>query len=86
MQAQNNGDLVLFDQAMLTEVDTKTIATSTNWTEGVRSFTGTPMATILQRLGITFCTIQASKINYCTVEIQVADPLEGHAQLAWQSG
>jgi len=86
LQAQNNGDLVLFDQAMLTEVDTKTIATSTNWTEGVRSFTGTPMATILQRLGITSCTIQASKINYCTVEIQVADPLEGHAQLAWQSG
>ena len=86
MQAQNNGDLVLFDQAMLTEIGTKTIATSTIWTEGVRNFTGTPMAAILRRLGITAGIIQSSAINDYTVEIQVADLLEGHAQLAWQSG
>ena len=61
----------------------KTIETSTIWTEGLRSFTGTPMAALLQRLGITSGTIQASAINDYTVEIPVADLLEGHALLAW---
>ena len=83
ISAQNRGDLALFDQAMLAEIGTKTIATSTIWTEGVRSFTGTPMAAILQRLGIASGTIQASAINDYTVEIPVADLLEGHALLAW---
>ena len=75
ISAQNSGDLALFDQAMLAEIGIKTIATSTIWTEGVRSFTGTPMAAILQHLGITSGTIQASAINNYTVEIQVADLL-----------
>ena len=83
ISGQNRGDLTVFDQAMLAEIGTKTIERSTIWTEGLRSFTVTPMAALLQRLGITSGTIQASAINDYTVEIPVADLLEGHALLAW---
>ena len=65
ISGQNSGDLAVFDQAMLAGIGMKTIETSTIWTEGLRSFTGTPMAALLQRLGIPHKSVKRYCIRQC---------------------
>lgn len=79
----NAGDTAVFDLAMLESLSPVTVETSTIWTDGVQSFTGVPLQTILERLGAEGEVIAASALNDYTVEIPVSDAVEGGPLLAY---
>ena len=73
----------VFDLEMLEAYEQVTIETSTIWTEGVQVFTGVNLATLLEDLGITEGTLQATAINDYAVAIPVADVEPGGATIAY---
>ena len=79
----NEGETAVLDRAMLEELSPVTIETSTIWTDGVQTFTGVPLKTILDRLGAEGTMIAASALNDYTVEIPVSDAVEGGPILAY---
>ncbi len=79
----NAGETAVFDRAMLESLSPVTVETSTIWTDGVQSFTGVPLKTILDRLGAEGTMIAASALNDYTVEIPVSDAVEGGPILAF---
>ena len=72
----NQGDAAVFDQAMLEAMDPVTITTSTIWTEGAQTFTGVPLAQIVDLLGAEGEVMMATAINDYTVEIPREDWVE----------
>ena len=72
----NQGDAAVFDQAMLEAMDPVTITTSTIWTEGEQTFTGVPLAQLVDLLGAEGEVMMASAINDYTVEIPREDWIE----------
>lgn len=67
----NTPDSATFDMDMLTEMDAVSFQTTTLWTEGATTFTGVPLASVLDLLGVEDGMIRASAINDYTVEIPV---------------
>ena len=72
----NQGDAAVFDQAMLEAMDPVTITTSTIWTEGEQTFTGVPLAQLVDLLGAEGEVMMATAINDYTVEIPREDWVE----------
>lgn len=66
-----------FDRAALNELGTRTIETTTIWTEGVQTFEGVPLAALMADIGAEEGTIRAMAINDYTVEIPMSDAVEG---------
>jgi hypothetical protein len=81
--ATNAGDAALFDRAMLEALPAETFATSTIWTEGVRRFTGIPLATLLEAVGAEGRTLRAVALNDYAVEIPVSDAVAGGPVVAY---
>lgn len=71
-----------FSVEELEELGTQTIATSTIWSEGVQEFTGLPLITLLEYLGVSEGTLVAQAINDYSVEIPVSDAVEDGPLLA----
>jgi hypothetical protein len=61
---------------MLEAMDPVTITTSTIWTEGVQTFTGVPLAQLVDLLGAEGEVMLATAINDYTVEIPREDWVE----------
>ena len=79
-----NGDgTASFDLAMLQAMEPVTIETSTIWTEGPQTFTGVPLATLMETVGATGDTISATAINDYAVEIPREDWVEGGPIVAY---
>ena len=72
----NQGDAAVFDQAMLEAMNPVTITTSTIWTEGVQTFTGVPLAQLVDLLEAEGEVMLATAINDYTVEIPREDWVE----------
>lgn len=67
--AINGRSEVFFDRDMLEELGTRTLETTTIWTEGPQKFEGVTLAALLDFLCVTGGTIRASAINDYSIEI-----------------
>lgn len=69
----NSDDAATFDLEMLRELDAREVQTSTIWTDGVHSFRGISLDTLLELVGATGKVIEARAINDYAVKIPVED-------------
>ncbi|SEQ03381.1 hypothetical protein SAMN05428995_102377 [Loktanella sp. DSM 29012] len=83
IQMTNVDDQLQLDRDALMALDATTFETSTIWTEGVHSFQGVSLATLMEALGVTEGTIIATAINDYAVEIPVSDAVEGGGMVAY---
>ena len=81
----NVGETAQYDLDMLRAMDPQTIETSTIWTEGVQSFTGVPLASLLGSLGVEGGTIRATAINDYAVEFPFDEISDGAAIVAFEN-
>jgi hypothetical protein len=77
------GDPVTFDLAQLKALKPETFETTTIWTEGVETFTGVSLATLMDELGVEDGTLEAMAINDYAVEVPVSDAVEGGPIVAY---
>lgn len=72
--AQANADgAAVFDLALLDSLPQESFATSTIWTEGTLTFSGPPLAAVLDAAGATGTRIVARAVNDYAVEIPLAE-------------
>ena len=64
---------VALNRAALEAMPTTTIETSTIWAEGLRTFTGVPLADLVAAQGIRGSTLRAVALNDYAVEIPLSD-------------
>ncbi|WP_397543555.1 molybdopterin-dependent oxidoreductase [Roseovarius salis] len=62
-----------FDRAMLRSIGQRDISTTTIWTSGKVTFTGVPLRSLLDRLGVSSGKLEARAINEYSVTIPVSD-------------
>lgn len=79
----NAGEAATFDRAMLEAMEAVTVETSTIWTDGVQTFVGVPLVTLLDAVGAEGATLRASAINDYAVEIPVSDAVAGGPIVAY---
>ncbi|PUB14242.1 oxidoreductase [Yoonia sediminilitoris] len=77
-------DPVVFDLAMLMELDATVIETATIWTEGKQVFQGVALDVLMDSIGVTQGTLLATAINDYTVEIPVSDAVAGGPIIAYK--
>ncbi len=75
--------LVEFDLADLQSLPTKTILTETIWTDGQQSFTGVPLADLLDTVGAQAGTLRAVALNDYAVNIPTSDAVTGGPIVAY---
>jgi len=73
----NAGETAEFDAAMLDAIGTVTFETTTMWTEGVQTFTGVELSTLLEVLGVNGSQLRASAVNDYAVDIPIEDAVTG---------
>jgi len=72
--ARTNGDgAAEFDQAMLEEIGSARLATSTPWTDDVPEFEGVPMAALLDAVGAAGTVAVATALDGYSVELPIAE-------------
>ena len=69
----NVGDEAHFDREMLLSLGTRTLRTSTSWTDGVREFEGVLGSDIMWAVGATGTVAEATALNEYTVDIPLSD-------------
>lgn len=83
-KAENAGEAAQFDLAMLERLGAVEFETSTIWTQGVQHFEGVPLNHLVDHLGITGTTLRATAINDYSVDIPLADAVEGGPIIAFK--
>lgn len=83
IEVTNVSDSAQFDLEMLKSLEPIELTTSTIWTEGVHTFTGVPLKTLLDHLGIEAGTLRMTAINDYMVEVPVEDGVENGPILAF---
>ena len=73
ISATNSGDTAQFDLEMLRAFPALSFSTTTLWTEGVREFTGVPLAVLLDSLGTSGSTVDAWAINDYLAEFELEE-------------
>ncbi|SFL49508.1 hypothetical protein SAMN04488042_101435 [Shimia aestuarii] len=73
ISATNSGDTAQFDLEMLRALPARSFSTTTLWTEGVRKFTGVPLAVLLESLGTSGSTVDAWAINDYLAEFDISE-------------
>lgn len=76
-------EVIEYDLAALEALGAVTIETETIWTDGSQTFTGVPLANLVEQLGLEDGVILASAINDYTVEIPVTDAVEDGPIIAY---
>lgn len=79
----NSPEGARFDLAMLEGMETVEVKTTTIWTDGPQTFRGVPLAQLVEVLGAEGEVIAATALNEYTVEIPLADAVEGGPILAF---
>lgn len=77
-------DSVQFDLAMLRQLEPVTFRTETIWTEGEQVFTGVPLKTLLETLGVKGGTLSAKAANDYAVDMPVSDALQDGPIVAYE--
>lgn len=80
----NKADAAVLDIELLEDIGTVTFTTTTIWTEGEQTFTGTPLYLITERFGIEDGVLIATAINDYAVNIPVSDAVEGGPIIAFE--
>jgi hypothetical protein len=83
MSQTNASSETRFDLAMMKSLPATTFQTSTIWTEGLKSFTGVSLKTLLLTLGASGKTLRAVALNDYAVEIPVTDAVENGPIIAY---
>lgn len=83
IEKTNVGDTLVFDADTLAALGSVEIETSTIWTDGVDTFQGIPLKTLVDLVGADGGTLLASAINDYTVEVPVSDAVENGPILAY---
>ena len=84
IETTNRPGAAAFDLAMLEALGSKDITTTTIWTSGVSTFTGVPLVTLLEFLGVERGTLEAMAINNYSVTIPVSDAVEDGPIIAYR--
>lgn len=79
----NGEGVAAFDRAMLEKLGAVEYETSTIWTEGLQTFTGVPLAALMEAVGARGETISATAVNDYAVQIPASDWDEGKAIVAY---
>jgi hypothetical protein len=79
----NVGDALVFDAQTFAALGSVTIETSTIWTEGVHTFEGVPLKTLVELVGVESGQLLASAINDYTVEVPVSEAVENGPIVAY---
>ena len=82
--SSNSQGAANFDEAMLRALGTVDISTSTVWTDGVHNFTGVPLKTLVDALGVTGESLSMFAVNDYKVEVPMSDAVEGGPILAFE--
>ncbi|WP_431285255.1 molybdopterin-dependent oxidoreductase [Humitalea sp. 24SJ18S-53] len=69
----NDGDVAVFDRAMLAAIGSATITTSTPWYDTPVRFDGVPMAKLMEAVGARGQTLTAIALNDYSTDIPIAD-------------
>jgi hypothetical protein len=80
----NKDETAVFDMAMLESLGATTFETSTIWTEGVQTFVGVELQSLLEALGVKGGTLKASAVNDYAVEIPFSDAVDGGPIIAFR--
>lgn len=83
--AEGTGDspgVAKFDAARLAALPRREFATSTIWTEGVQSFSGVELRSLIDHLGVTGGTLKITAVNDYSIQIPVSEVAAGGALLA----
>lgn len=83
--AKGTGDspgVAQFDAARLAALPRREFATSTIWTEGVQSFSGVELRSLIDHLGVTGGTLKITAVNDYSIQIPVSEVAAGGALLA----
>lgn len=80
----NSDAAAVFDMAMLMGMEGVTYETETIWTEGVQTFTGVPLVDLMEAVGATGGSLNATAINDYAVNIPRSDWVEGGPIIAYQ--
>lgn len=78
----NVGDTAQFDHAMLAELGTVSISTSTPWYDQIVTFEGTPLEAVMKRVGAEGESIRATALNDYETMIPLADAYDTPVILA----
>ncbi len=84
IETTNKPGAAAFDLEMLEALGREDITTSTIWTSGVSTFTGVPLVTLLEFLGVERGMLEATAINNYSVTIPVSDAVEGGPIIAYR--
>jgi len=79
----NAAGQALFDREMLEALDSSEFGTTTIWTNGTHSFVGVSLIDLLDAVGARGGVLRASAINDYTIDIPVADAVEGGPIVAY---
>lgn len=71
-----SGEATEFDREGLESIGPVEIHTTTIWTDGPQVFTGVPLRTLLEAVGLSGEALRATAINDYSVEIPVSDAVE----------
>ncbi|MFA3918354.1 molybdopterin-dependent oxidoreductase [Ruegeria hyattellae] len=85
IETTNDGDALVLDADTFAALGTVSIETSTIWTEGVNTFEGVSLKTLVDLVGAESGKLLASAINDYTVEIPVSDAVENGPIIAYRS-
>lgn len=84
IEAKNTTDAAQFDLELLAGLGAVDVKTSTIWTEGVHTFTGVPLKTLVTALGISQGKLLMTAVNDYMVEVPFSDAVESGPILAFQ--
>lgn len=79
----NAPDAAEFDLAMLRDLDAVVIETSTIWTEGLQTFEGVELSSLLASVGAEGSILRAVALNDYAVDIPLSDAVAGGALVAY---
>lgn len=71
-----------FDAARLAALPRREFTTSTIWTEGVQSFSGVELRSLIDHLGVSSGTLKITAVNDYSIQIPVSEVAAGGALLA----
>ncbi|MCH2093805.1 MAG: oxidoreductase [Rhodobacteraceae bacterium] len=82
---ETNADGVAqFDLDMLRDLGVEEVQTTTIWTDGPQVFVGVSLDVLMDRVGASGSSIDASAINDYTVQIPLSDAVDGGPIVAFQ--
>lgn len=76
VQSLDEAQKLEFDLDALSALGFETVETTTIWTDGVQTFEGVSLKTLMDTLGLEDGTLLATAINDYTVEVPVSDAVE----------